>query len=682
MELKFKNLYNQRYLVLFLTIAYLKITPNHTTAISNGNKTLCDTYTYCYQIDLAPKIGATTSKSVAITSTLAGIQTFHQISMTSIGSNCINPTIDIIFEEIDFATSSEYFDVFDENGDLISQCSGHTDSNCGEWLTCLNQQTLSKSQINENETYTITIEGTDELHKLCQHEYSLNIILTITCSNQPRISCGTNTWCYYVNLYPTLGTASETVAITSESYGVATDHQIYITSIGADCLNPTINVKYEEIDFDSKDEYFDVYVDNNELISRCNGTQQNGCEVWGQCIDNIDLPISSINRNETYQMTIEASDELHPLCDGYSFHAKITISCNTPNPTPQPTTSHPTSYPTTFDPTFNPTTPSPTANTTCNISLDIVHNWPISKLNGWSKCYDEPYSDHTYPSSFSSCAIGDGYYLFVGAKSSSSTENIHIGAYGPSSVINITTSSATNAYKPSWYSGYNVFWYYYPGNSFGFSPVETINLNSADTSTSDDSDRLSWHFGQTVGGYRAGSNIALNSDTTWRKIVYYKQCVSGVSGKLLTRRLCGTDTWCYYVDLYPTNNITSESVSIISETDGGSSYHHIYMKSNGYECINPVIDVIYEEIDFDSVNEYFDVFDNNDNLISRCYGSQQDGCGVWGTCLSDKYLSISQIDANDTFNITIEGSAELNSLCSTYHSYSLNAKLTITCGGG
>ena len=50
-----------------------------------------------------------------------------------------------------------------------------------------------------------------------------------------------------------------------------------------------------------------------------------------------------------------------------------------------------------------------------------------------------------------------------------------------------------------------LYWYNVYGNSFGFSPVENVNLNSADVENDDQSEyRLSWHIDQGIGGYRAG----------------------------------------------------------------------------------------------------------------------------------------------------------------------------------
>ena len=96
----------------------------------------------------------------------------------------MHPTINVIFEEIDFSSPSiEYFDIIDENGNSISQCTGDSDGACGNWLTCLDEKYLPIPRINANDTYIITIQGTSALNPFCTayHGYSLNVILTITC---------------------------------------------------------------------------------------------------------------------------------------------------------------------------------------------------------------------------------------------------------------------------------------------------------------------------------------------------------------------------------------------------------------------------------------------------------------------------------------------------------------------
>ena len=162
----------------------------------------------------------------------------------------------------------------------------------------------------------------------------------------------------------------------------------------------------------------------------------------------------------------------------------------------------------------------------CNISMDIVKNIDISSyLDDWTRCYGVSYSTATTTADLLSCAKGDAYYIFVGAKKNSSSQNIYLGAFAPNSVLTTNTSSNRTAYKPSLLiSGYNVYWYNYPYKSFGFAPNSTIYLNAADLVNryGDQDNRLSWHLDIQQAGCRAGKYVDIS--TPWRKVIYYKYC--------------------------------------------------------------------------------------------------------------------------------------------------------------
>jgi hypothetical protein len=69
-----------------------------------------------------------------------------------------------------------------------------------------------------------------------------------------------------------------------------------------------------------------------------------------------------------------------------------------------------------------------------------------------------------------------------------------------------------------------VFWYAHNYMSNGFAPENNVRLNSADTNNANAEKRLSWHLGQSVGGWRAGATTSLNGDGTWQKVVMYGPC--------------------------------------------------------------------------------------------------------------------------------------------------------------
>jgi hypothetical protein len=92
--------------------------------------------------------------------------------------------------------------------------------------------------------------------------------------------------------------------------------------------------------------------------------------------------------------------------------------------------------------------------------------------------------------------------------------------------------------------GNGVGWYYSSDYSWGFAPgTDSVYRSACDTGTSlpeekqifiynhcildistqgtiDPDYRLCWHTGPTSGGYRCGTNIGLNSDRTFMRVIY------------------------------------------------------------------------------------------------------------------------------------------------------------------
>eukprot|EP00731_Ephydatia_muelleri_P037516 Em0494g1a len=149
------------------------------------------------------------------------------------------------------------------------------------------------------------------------------------------------------------------------------------------------------------------------------------------------------------------------------------------------------------------------------LTCGVVYNHDEASLlsNGFVKCYDQPYSYGTSSYDFSSC---NGYINFVGAKTSSSATTFAVGAFGLYTIFSTTTSTTTATYDLG-----GAYWYFYPSYSFGFADVSSVTLNECDVASSPDcTSRLCWHMDLGVGGYRAGCTLGLNSDATWRKVVY------------------------------------------------------------------------------------------------------------------------------------------------------------------
>lgn len=136
--------------------------------------------------------------------------------------------------------------------------------------------------------------------------------------------------------------------------------------------------------------------------------------------------------------------------------------------------------------------------------------------NGFTKCYDQPYSYPTSSADFTSC---NRFITFVGAKASSAQTYIDIGAFGlTKNIFAVSTSLTFPTYDPI-----GAYWYKYTAKSFGFSATSSVNLNNCDYGQvgPDCVHRLCWHLDQAgLGGYRAGCAIGLNSDVNWRKVMY------------------------------------------------------------------------------------------------------------------------------------------------------------------
>eukprot|EP01083_Nonionella_stella_P109312 318588_1 len=363
-------------------------------------KTSCGTRTWCYYSDLFPTPGIVTSQTINIQNPDDAQATNFNIYITIQGSHCIEPTITFTFEEIDFSSSNEYLDVFDNDGSKVDRCSGTLDSNCGNWMTCFTDRNLKASQISRGDTYMIRVYEPSSIDDLCSHDLSINANLTFTCSGntasptsltsapterpsttptqrstapshaptETKTSCGTRTWCYYSDLFPIPGiVTAQTINIQNPDDEQATNFKIYITIQGSHCIEPTITFTFEEIDFQMSTEYLDVFDNDGSKVDRCSGTRDSNCGNWMTCFADRNLKASQISRGDTYMIRVYESIAIDSLCShDLSINANLTFTCSdktasTSAPTESPTspTYHPTKDPTgdpTIDPTSGPTT--------------------------------------------------------------------------------------------------------------------------------------------------------------------------------------------------------------------------------------------------------------------------------------------------------------------------------------
>ena len=155
-------------------------------------------------------------------------------------------------------------------------------------------------------------------------------------------------------------------------------------------------------------------------------------------------------------------------------------------------------------------------------SCGVVYNYTESLLflNGFVKCYDQPYSSSTTSRDLDACY--GSQLVFVGAKKSSSSIMFEIGAFGSPKVLNSSTNSTITAYYDDLGGAY---WYLLPSYSFGFASSSSIALRFRQCDlgglllNNDCAHRLCWTL-EGYGGVRAGCVAYLHNDQTWRKVIY------------------------------------------------------------------------------------------------------------------------------------------------------------------
>ena len=103
----------------------------------------------------------------------------------------------------------------------------------------------------------------------------------------------------------------------------------------------------------------------------------------------------------------------------------------------------------------------------------VQHNVPSSKLSGWVKYFDQPYSQVTKQADLTRGLPGGATHIMVCGSRTGSSSLMLCAAASKADVLR-KTSSTSSASGP--YNG--VYWYNYGGKSFGFSDSRSITLNS------------------------------------------------------------------------------------------------------------------------------------------------------------------------------------------------------------
>jgi len=216
--------------------------------------------------------------------------------------------------------------------------------------------------------------------------------------------------------------------------------------------------------------------------------------------------VAKINRGSTCIQTIGMVIGISLFGMLLYFGLKGFVTVNTPSVSTTPSASQ----------TISPTVNIPLFGMNSNLDVSFV------TLQGFSICYQVPYSSATtVPILISACGSNPNAVVFVGSMQTAGSGTFHLGAFAKASDVFMRTTSLTTAYLHN-----GVYWYCVDGYGFGFADCSTINLYFADSTPGDY--RLSWNTCtqyadcKPPGGYRSGSNLLLNSDSNWQKVIYIK----------------------------------------------------------------------------------------------------------------------------------------------------------------
>ena len=156
----------------------------------------CGNNIYCISIfeDIYPPSNGTYTYDIIIQQKDQNAFVYFNIFITSKINQCIQPTITFNYEEIDYDSSTEYINLYDENNNFIIKCNSGTQYNCGSFDNCINQyQILNQQQkLPINKTKLILgLELSDNVDELCTSitgkNLAMNAILTIQCNNDQSV---------------------------------------------------------------------------------------------------------------------------------------------------------------------------------------------------------------------------------------------------------------------------------------------------------------------------------------------------------------------------------------------------------------------------------------------------------------------------------------------------------------
>ena len=111
---------------------------------------------------------------------------------------------------------------------------------------------------------------------------------------------------------------------------------------------------------------------------------------------------------------------------------------------------------------------------------------------------------------------GKGEWLCIAARKAG-TDVLVVAAMAKRADVLRKTSGMTQAFESN-----GVFWYHWPGKSFGFSRHPKVQFNNVNVEDTDGEYRLSWFVDYySYGGWRAGNITGQYTSAEYEKLVFY-----------------------------------------------------------------------------------------------------------------------------------------------------------------
>ncbi len=151
----------------------------------------------------------------------------------------------------------------------------------------------------------------------------------------------------------------------------------------------------------------------------------------------------------------------------------------------------------------------------------IKQNLSLSTLraDGWTVCLDDPY-DTDGPTISTLLTLCPGEHLLLACTSGLTNDVLALAAADRRSVVTQADAATSTAHHVSGTVG----WYFNDSLSWGFFPAgQGLNRLPCDYDAAEtaSAQRLCWHTsgGDVTPGYRCGTDVNLNSSSTWRRLV-------------------------------------------------------------------------------------------------------------------------------------------------------------------